>query len=131
PQDVPQSGSVPGLPEWEYDFHGRGCCVSHKVDGDAIDVDFWDDSAEYFDTFFSKNYLESLRRPESAEQRLRELHPSARAVTIAGNALIAFRALPPSPGHDSHPCWLGVQPFAAASRSTFPTRSRFLRKFSP
>jgi Domain of unknown function (DUF6896) len=103
PQGVPQSGSVPGLPEWEYFFHGRGCCLTHKVEGDAIDVDFWDDSAEYFDTFFYKNYLESLRNPEPPEQRLRELHPSARAVTIAVDDLIAFRALSPFPGRETHP----------------------------
>src|SRR5262249_33080861 len=47
PEGVPQSGPVPGMPEREYYFHGRGCCISHKIDGDAIDVDFWDDSAEY------------------------------------------------------------------------------------
>jgi hypothetical protein len=46
PEGVPQSGPVPGLPEWEYYFHGRGCSLTHKVEGDEIDVDFWDDSAE-------------------------------------------------------------------------------------
>lgn len=45
PEDVPQSGSVPGMPEWEYYFHGRGCCLTHKVEGDQIDVDFWGDSS--------------------------------------------------------------------------------------
>ena len=103
PEGVPQSGPVPGLPEWEYYFHGRGCCISHKVGGDAIDVDFWDDSAEYFDTFFYKNYLESLRHPEPPERRLRELHPSARAVTIAIDDLIAAGALTPLPGRETHP----------------------------
>jgi hypothetical protein len=98
PEGVPQSGPVPGMPEWEYYFHGRGCCISHKVDGQSIDVDFWDDSAEYFDTFFYKNYLESLHRPEPPEQRLRELHPSARAVTIAVNDLIEIGALTPLSG---------------------------------
>jgi hypothetical protein len=88
------------MPEWEYFFHGGGCCISHKIDGDVIDVDFWDDSAEYFDTFFYKNYLDSLRRPE---QRLRELHPSTRAVTIAVHNLIALRALTPLPGREAHP----------------------------
>ena len=77
PEGVAQNGPVPGLPEWEYYFHGRGCCFSHKIDGDAIDVDFYDDSADYFDTFFYANYLDSLRRPEPPEQRLRELHPAA------------------------------------------------------
>ena len=91
------------MPEWEYYFHGRGCCLSHKVDGDAIDVDFYDDSADYFDTFFYKNYLESLRRPEAPEQRLRELHPSARTVTIAITDLLAAGALTPLAGRDSHP----------------------------
>jgi hypothetical protein len=103
PEGAPQSGPVPGMPEWEYYFHGQGCCINHKIDGDAIDVDFWDDSAEFFDTFFYKNYLESLRRPEPPEQRLRELHPSARAVTIAVNDLIALRALTPLPGREAHP----------------------------
>jgi hypothetical protein len=114
PQDVPQSGSVPGMPEWEYYFHGRGCCLSHKVDGGAIDVDFWDDSAEYFDIFFYKNYLESLRRPEPPEQRLRELHPSARALTIAVNDLIALRALTPFPGHETHPYRIADNVLASA-----------------
>jgi hypothetical protein len=103
PEGVPQGGCVPGMPEWEYYFHGRGCCLTHKVDGDAIDVDFWGDTAEYFDTFFYKNYLESLRRPEPPERRLRDLHPSARAVTIAVTDLIAAGALTPLPGRDSHP----------------------------
>jgi hypothetical protein len=40
------------MPEWAYYFHGRGCCIPHKVDGDAIGADFWDDTAEYFDPFF-------------------------------------------------------------------------------
>src|SRR3954466_4789592 len=31
PEEVKKSGPVPGLPEWEYDFHGRGCCLTHKV----------------------------------------------------------------------------------------------------
>jgi hypothetical protein len=103
PDGVAQSGTVPGMPEWEYYFHGRGCCISHKIDGDAIDVDFWDDSAEYFDTFFYKEYLESLRRPNPPERRLRELHPSARAVTIAVNDLIELRALAPRSGSEAHP----------------------------
>ncbi|TMQ33381.1 MAG: hypothetical protein E6K70_13390 [Planctomycetota bacterium] len=114
PDGVPQSGPVPGMPEWEYYFHGRGCCISHKVDGDAIDVDFWDDSADYFDTFFYKNYLESLRRPEPPEQRLRELHPSARAVTIAITDLLAAGALTPLPGSDSHPYRLADEVTAVA-----------------
>lgn len=101
-EGIPQSGPVPGLPEWEYYFHGRGCCISHKVDGDRIDVDFFDDSADYFDPFFYENYLKSLRRAEPPEQRLRELHPSAAALTIAITDLLAAGALMPLAGRDSH-----------------------------
>lgn len=114
PHGVAQSGSVPGMPDWEYFFHGRGCCVTHKVDGDAIDVDFWDDSADYFDTFFYKNFLESLHRPEPPEQRLLELHPSARAVTIAVTDLLAAGALTPLPGSDRSPYRLADKVMAIA-----------------
>src|SRR5262245_56073662 len=103
PEGVPQSGPVPGMPEWEYYFHGRGCCLTHKVEGDEIDVDFWDDSAEYFDTFFYTKYLESLRHPEPPEQRLRELHRSTRPVRIAVDDLIAAGALTPLSSLDAHP----------------------------
>lgn len=103
PEGVPQLGPVPGMPEWEYYFHGRGCCITHKVDGDAIDVDFFGDTAEYFDTYFYKNYLDSLRSPEPPERRLRELHPSARAITIAVADLINAGALTPLEDGGSHP----------------------------
>lgn len=103
PEGVPQSGPVPGMPIWEYYFHGRGCCLTHKVEGYEIDVDFWDDSAEYFDTFFYTKYLESLRQPEPPEQRLRELHRSTRPIRIAVDDLIAAGALTPLPGRDAHP----------------------------
>jgi uncharacterized protein DUF6896 len=103
PEAVPQSGSVPGMPEWEYFFHGRGCCIRHKVDGDTIDVDFWDDSADYFDTFFYTHYLESLRHPEPPEERVRELHSSDSTVRVAIADLLAAGALAALPGGDAHP----------------------------
>jgi hypothetical protein len=114
PDGVPQRGTVPGLPEWEYFFHGRGCCLTHKIDGDAIDVDFWNESADYFDTFFYIHYLNSLRRPEPPEQRLRDLHPSTRAIEIAVNDMLAAGALTQLPGRDSHPYRVADQVLAAA-----------------
>jgi hypothetical protein len=93
PEGVPQSGPVPGLPEWEFYFHGRGCCVSHKVRGDAVDVDFFDDTADHFDTYFYVRFLKSLRRPEPPEARLLTLHPSVRPVTIAFTDLTDAGAL--------------------------------------
>ena len=59
PTEIAPSGSVPGMPEWEYDFHGRGCCLTH-VTSERIDVDFLDNSAEYFDFYFYTAYLKSL-----------------------------------------------------------------------
>jgi len=116
PEGVPQLGSVPGMPEWEYYFHGRGCCITHKVFGDRIDVDFFDDTAEYFDTFFYKNYLDSLRSPEPLEQRLRELHPSSRAITLAIAELLAAGALTPLEGRDSHPYRLAEEVLASLDK---------------
>src|SRR6185369_3178557 len=100
PDGIPQSGPVPGMPEWEYYFHGIGCCISHKVHGDAIDVDFFDDSAEYFDCFFYMRYLESLRHPEPPEQRLRERYRSIRPIRMTFEDLIKVDVLTPLPGRD-------------------------------
>lgn len=98
-----QGGSVPGMPEWKYYFHGRGCCITHKVTGEAIDVDFCDDSAEYFDTYFYTCYLDSLRSPEPVEQRLCELHQSLEPIRIAVDSLVRARALTPLSDGSSHP----------------------------
>lgn len=113
PDGVPQCGPIPGMPEWEYFFHGRGCRISHKVDGDAIDVDFFNDSADYFDTFFYQRYLDSLRQPGPPEVRLRELHPSTGAISIAISDLLAAGALTPLPGRDSHPYRVADEVMAA------------------
>lgn len=62
PEDRPDQ-QVPGLEEWEYRFHGIGCCLTHRLTGERIDVDFVGDHAEGFD--FYLNYLESLRQPQA------------------------------------------------------------------
>jgi hypothetical protein len=98
-----QSGTVPGLPEWECYFHDKGCCLTHKVTGEDIDVYFWDDSAEYFDTFFYEQYLKSLRQPDPAEGRLRELRRSIRPVKLSVADLIRAGMLTPLPGRESYP----------------------------
>jgi hypothetical protein len=97
------AGTVPGLPEWEYYFHGIGCCVTHKVTGDQIDVDFYEDSAEYFDSYFYQRYLESLQQPEAPERRLRELHASLRPVLLSIRHLIEAGLLPPRKEGGTHP----------------------------
>ncbi|MHC5538208.1 DUF6896 domain-containing protein [Singulisphaera rosea] len=127
PDGMPQSGPVPGLPEWEYFFHGQGCCLSHKVEGQSIDVDFWDDSSEYFDTFFYKNYPESLRSPEPPELRLKELHSSGSAMSIATDdllkcgALTSSRTMMPIPTASRRPSWPHPRPSPTSAR---PGRSR-------
>jgi hypothetical protein len=100
---VPQRGPVPGLPEWEYYFHGKGCCLSHRVTGEEIDVDFFDDSAEYFDLWFYQNHLNSLRTPGLLERWLLSLHASAETLSVAVQDLLAAGALALFPGHQSHP----------------------------
>src|SRR5262245_16873214 len=61
PEHLPQSGIVPGLPDWEYFFHGRGCMLTRRKDGLEIDVDFVDERAEFIDAFFYCNHLKSVR----------------------------------------------------------------------
>ncbi len=80
--DGPQSGLVPDATDWEYYFHGRGCCVTNRITGESIDVDFFDGSADWIDDFFFIRYLESLKRPEWVERRLIALHPSLETLRL-------------------------------------------------
>jgi hypothetical protein len=86
--DVPQSGLVPGLTEWEYYFHGGGCCLTHRVSGESIDVDFFDDSGDWFDPYFLTTYLRSLRTPAFPEQRLIALHRSLETISLSITDLV-------------------------------------------
>jgi hypothetical protein len=104
---VPQSGPVPGLPEWEYYFHGRGCCLTNRVTAEEVDVDFFDDSAEYFDLWFYENYLKSLRDPPPPERRLLDLHRSVQPVRLAAEDLLRAGLLTPQPGRDAFPFRVG------------------------
>ncbi|QDT45869.1 hypothetical protein Pan241w_59970 [Gimesia alba] len=81
-------GLVPGLEEWEYDLHGIGCCVTHRVSGESIDVDFFDESADWIALDFYKYYLSSLRTPELWEQRVIALHPGYDTVKYALDELL-------------------------------------------
>ena len=103
PPEIPQQGLVPGLTEWEYYFHGKGCCLTHRGTGEAIDVDFFGPVAEYFDTFFYINYLKSLKQPEPAEARLIAIHPSSEPLRLAIEELLDDGMLRPMEGRDRHP----------------------------
>lgn len=81
--DRPGRGVVPGDDDWEYYFHGRGCCLTHRQSGEAIDVDFYDDSCDWTDPYFFVWYLESLKAPAFVEERVKALHPRGAAVRLA------------------------------------------------
>ena len=98
PEDIPQRGLVPGLTDWEYFFHGRGCCLTHRGSGEAIDVDSFGETAEYFDIFFYLNYLNSLKDPEPPEARLIALNPSYQPIRLAVGDLLASGMLTPLEG---------------------------------
>lgn len=103
PPGVPQHGLVPGLTEWEYFFHGKGCCLTHRGTGAAIDVDFFGPTGEYFDVFFYLRHLKSLRTPEPPEDRLVTLHRSYDPIRLAVGELLDAGMLVPLEGREEYP----------------------------
>lgn len=76
PESLPQSGDVPGEADWEYYFHGCGCCLTNKVTGEGIDVDFTrEGESNKIDRFFYSNFLLSLSNPEFPERQIRRGEP--------------------------------------------------------
>lgn len=69
-------GPVPGLPDWTFRFHGTGCCMTHR-DGEVIDVDFVDGSADWIDPFFYLEFLRTTSRPTVHEASLVRPDPLA------------------------------------------------------
>ena len=83
PQELAPQGIVPGFIHWEYAFHDRGCCLTYRMTGEVIDVEFYDCTADYIDTGLYQQYLRSLKHPDLIEQRLIELHPSRTTIRLA------------------------------------------------
>ncbi|MEQ1566085.1 MAG: hypothetical protein ABMA64_10645 [Myxococcota bacterium] len=96
PRNHPGHGEVPGLPDWTYSFHGRGCVLTHRHTAEAIDVDFLDDSGEDFDSWFYGRYLDSLGAPERPEAKVLSLHPSRDTLGLTLRALGESGLLIPS-----------------------------------
>jgi hypothetical protein len=71
-------GLVPGLPEWEYWFHGKGCQLKHRVTGECIETE----TGDGFDFYFWLRYLQSLKNPDPATRRMVTLHPSLKSLRI-------------------------------------------------
>ncbi len=103
PDEIPQSGLVPGLTEWEYYFHGKGCQLTHRGTGEKIDVDFFGPNAEGFDLWFYLNYLRSLRNPDPPEARLIALHPSFDPIRLAVNELLEKHLLEDGSASHAYP----------------------------
>ncbi len=97
--DCSQQGVVPGMINWEYYFHGRGCCLTNRVSGEAIDVDFFDSTADWFDGFFLTDYLESLSSPDFVEERVVSLHASGRTLLCDLDGLLEAGLLEQHEGH--------------------------------
>jgi hypothetical protein len=85
---VENSALVPGLTEWEYRLHGRGCCVTNRVSGECIDVDFYDESPEWIDVYFFRDFLASLRQPRFVERRIIALHPTLDTISLTFDRLV-------------------------------------------
>jgi hypothetical protein len=96
PEDE-DSGLVPGLTDWMYSFHGRGCCLTSRLTGESIDVDFYDGTAEWFDDYFYLNFLRSLKQPEFVEQRIIALHPTLDTALLAFDELCELGLLEKHP----------------------------------
>ncbi|MCA9091164.1 MAG: hypothetical protein KDA90_21305 [Planctomycetaceae bacterium] len=94
---VPQVGLVPKLSAWEYVLHGRGCCLTHRITGESIDVDFYDGSPDWIDDYFYLAYLHSLKKPEFIEQRLIALHPTLETIKLAFDELLVAGVLEKHP----------------------------------
>ena len=72
------SGGVPGLPGWRFDFHGRGCRLTGP--GEVLDVDAYGDAGATIDPYFFTGRLFSLASPGFPEVRLMALLPGASLV---------------------------------------------------
>lgn len=69
PETLPGAGPVPGLGQWRYRFHGRGCCLSHE-DGTELDVDFDEHGSRSIDPYFYGSYLETCPSLDWVERHL-------------------------------------------------------------
>ncbi|NVJ20040.1 hypothetical protein HUW62_02145 [Myxococcus sp. AM011] len=75
------SGDVPGLAGWSYEFHGRGCCLSSE--DEILDVDFHGDEGATIDPYFFATRIFSLKAPGLPEARLAALLPG-RDLVVSG-----------------------------------------------
>ncbi|WP_394821422.1 DUF6896 domain-containing protein [Pendulispora albinea] len=87
-----ESGDVPGLPGWTYNFHGSGCCLIGP-DGEAIDVDRHDSEARVIDPYFFARRIRTVRSIALPEIRLWRWMPTDAMIVAALAELRAMGAL--------------------------------------
>jgi len=80
--DFDEDGIVPGHPEWKYNYHGMGLCLSGP-NGEELDVDFHDEELRTIDPYFFTTRIFSLSSLELPEARLRHWFPNEELIIVA------------------------------------------------
>lgn len=76
------SGDVPGLTGWRYQFHGMGLCL-YGPDHEALDVDFHDAHGRTIDPYFFAHRVRGLAPAPEPEAELRRWLPTADLIVAA------------------------------------------------
>ncbi|WP_417386356.1 hypothetical protein [Gimesia sp.] len=97
---IKRTGLVPANTDWEYDYQGRCCRLTNRITGELIDVNFYDETADWFNGYYYEWYLKSLKEPEIWERRVIELHPSLETVALAFQGLLDIGLLEKHPGYE-------------------------------
>ena len=84
-----EGGVVPGMPEWEYRFHGNGCSVKNKVTGETIEAD----CRGMIDGKVWQQQLESINDPDPATRLMLDMHPSGKSLLFSLSELHCARIL--------------------------------------
>lgn len=83
-KDFERMGTVPGHPEWKYQYHGKGLLLIGP-NNEHLDVDFHDEKCETIDPYFFTNrlFLFGFDTPEEPEARLQFWLPEVELVISA------------------------------------------------
>jgi hypothetical protein len=121
PTYQPNEGGVPGLPEWEYHFHGRTCYLRNPLTGEVIYLDDRGPDRDQVLPGRLRMYLRQVPQPAAPKRRLRELGPSTGNVGPAVAELWKTGVLTRPCGH-----WFGFF-LASETRELVPLVDQFAR----
>jgi len=85
-------GPVPGLPEWSYEYHGQGLCLSGPGN-EHLDVDFHDAQCATIDPFFFAWRVLRLDPASAPEEQLQKYFADAQSLALALEELWAAGVL--------------------------------------